>query len=128
MDGKPLPLPGFVVPRMGAGTTYFALSIIRHLERPVVYCVNSSTSIETVKDKLYNQQILAERNVPGPKTMIVKFPVPVPLVECHLDFPVVVKTVAGSQGSGVFLSENRTSFKDLMQLIEARDRRRGSAL
>lgn len=44
---------------------------------------------------------------------------PVELIEKHLGFPVVVKTLSGSQGSGVFLSENKSSFKDLMELIEA---------
>ncbi|MCI5144537.1 MAG: RimK family alpha-L-glutamate ligase [Candidatus Electrothrix sp. AR3] len=119
IDGEAIKLPDFVLPRMGAGTTYFALAIIRHLERLGVFCVNSSQSIETVKDKLYTHQILAENNLPVPKTMLVKFPVDVDLVEKHLKFPVVVKTLSGSQGSGVFLSETKSSFKDLMQLIEA---------
>lgn len=119
IDGKPVAMPDFVLPRMGAGTTYFALAVIRHLERLGVYCVNSSQSIETVKDKLYTHQILAENNLPVPKTMLVKFPIDVDLVEKHLGFPVVVKTLSGSQGSGVFLSENKSSFLDLMQLIEA---------
>jgi len=104
IDGKPVAMPDFVLPRMGAGTTYFALAVIRHLERLGVYCVNSSQSIETVKDKLYTHQILAENNLPVPKTMLVKFPIDVDLVEKHLGFPVVVKTLSGSQGSGVFLS------------------------
>ncbi len=119
IDGEPAVLPDFVLPRMGAGTTYFALAIIRHLERLGVYCVNSSQSIETVKDKLYTHQILAENNLPVPKTMLVKFPVDLKLVEKHLGFPVVVKTLSGSQGGGVFLSETKSSFVDLMQLIEA---------
>lgn len=119
VDGESVALPDFVLPRMGAGTTYFALAVIRHLERLGVYCVNSSQSIETVKDKLYSHQILAENNLPVPKTMLVKFPVDANMVEKHLGFPVVVKTLSGSQGSGVFLSETKSSFMDLMQLIEA---------
>ncbi len=118
-EGESIDLPDFLLPRMGAGTTYFALAVIRHLERLGVYCVNSSQSIETVKDKLYTHQILAENNLPVPKTMLVKFPVDVTLVEKHLGFPVIVKTLSGSQGSGVFLSETKSLFLDLMQLIEA---------
>lgn len=118
LNGERVELPDFVMPRMGAGTTYFALAIIRHLERLGVYCVNSSLSIETVKDKLWAQQIMAQKNLPTPKTMLVKFPVNLDLVEKNLGFPVVVKTISGSQGSGVFLSRSRTEFIDLMQLIE----------
>jgi gamma-F420-2:alpha-L-glutamate ligase len=119
LDGEVTPLPDFLLPRMGAGTTYFALAVIRHLERLGVQVINSSTSIEAVKDKLYTQQILAECNLPVPKTMLVKFPVEVDRVARYLGFPVVVKTLSGSKGSGVYLCENETNLEDLMDLIEA---------
>ncbi len=119
LDGEVVPLPDFLIPRMGAGTTYFALAVIRHLERLGVHVFNSSQSIETVKDKLFSQQILAERNVPFPKTMLAKYPVDVNLVEQHFGFPLIIKTLSGSQGSGVFLSETPSNFRDLMELIHA---------
>ena len=119
VDGKVLPLPDFVLPRMGAGTTYFALAVIRHLERLGVHAFNASQSIDTVKDKLFTQQILAEHNLPVPKTMLVKYPVDVDFVEKQLGFPVVVKTISGQQGSGVFLAETRSKFEDVMELINA---------
>ena len=118
LDGNPVALPDFIIPRMGAFTTYFDLAVIRHLERLGVNSFNSSESIETVKDKLYSHQILAARNLPIPKTMLVKFPVNVDLVEQRLGFPVVVKTLYGSQGSGVFLCESKKQLTDLIQLVE----------
>ena len=118
IDGETATLPDFLLPRMGANTTYFALAVIRHLERLGVHSFNSSQSIDTVKDKLFTQQILAENNLPVPNTMMVKFPVNVDLVESHLGFPVVVKTLSGSQGIGVFLIDSKSNFEDLMQLIE----------
>lgn len=119
IDGEKKPLPDFILPRMGAGTTYFTLAILRQLERLGIHIVNSTQSIETVKDKLWSHQILAQNNLPVPKTMLVKFPVNIKLVEESLGFPVVVKTLSGSQGSGVFLADNRRMFDDLMQLIQA---------
>lgn len=119
VEGNHVALPDFIMPRMGAGTTYFALAAIRHLEKLGVYSLNSSSSIETVKDKLYSHQILAGSNLPVPKTMLAKYPIDSTLVEQQLGFPVVVKTISGSQGSGVFLSENKRQFEDLMQLINA---------
>lgn len=121
LDGKPTELPDFVLPRMGSHTTYFSLAVLRHLEKLGVYIVNSPNSIDIVKDKLYSQQILATNNLPVPNTMLVKFPMNVDLVEENLGFPVVVKTIHGSQGSGVYLSNTRNSFKDLMQLINSTD-------
>lgn len=117
LNNKIVPLPDFLLPRRGAGTTYFCLAVIRHLERLGVYVVNRSDSIETVKDKLYTQQILATSDLPFAKTMLMRFPVNVKLVEETLGFPVVVKTVSGAQGKGVFLAENRRQFMDLMQLL-----------
>lgn len=119
VDEQVVPLPDFVLPRMGAGTNYFALAVIRHLERLGVHMLNSSQSIDTVKDKLYTQQILAEHNLPVPKTMLIKYKVDVDLVERHLGFPVVVKTISGAQGSGVFLAETKSKFIDLMEMINA---------
>lgn len=119
LDGHSTALPDFVLPRMGAGTGYFALSVIRHLERLGVHCFNASGPIETVKDKLYTQQILAENNLPVPKTMLAKFPLQLGIVAKHIGFPIVVKTLSGSQGKGVYLSRTEKEFANLMQLIES---------
>ena len=73
LDGKPASLPDFIIPRMGAFTTYFDLAVIRHLERLGVNSFNSSESIETVKDKLYSHQILAARNLHLQKQCLLSF-------------------------------------------------------
>ena len=111
-------LPQFLLPRQGASTPYFSLAVIRHLERLGVHTFNSSQSIETVKDKLYTQQILAAENFPVPRTMLARYPLNIQLIEDTLGFPIVVKTISGSQGSGVFLCENKDHLEDLMQLID----------
>lgn len=118
INGMQTFLPDFVLPRMGAGTTYFAFAVIRHLERLGVSCFNSSVSIDTVKDKLYTQQILAEKNLPVPKTMLIKFPINIKLIEKKINYPIIVKTLSGSQGKGVFLANDKKSFEDLMQMVE----------
>ena len=119
LDGKPVALPDFILPRMGSTASYFDLAVIRHLERMGVPSFNSSSSVEMVGDKLFSQQILAQGNLPVPKTMLVKFPVNVDLVEKRLGFPIIVKTVYGSQGSGVFLCDTKKQFLNLVQIVEA---------
>lgn len=119
LDGKETALPDFLLPRMGAATTYFALAVIIHLERLGVQAFNTSESIEVVKDKLYSHQILDQSNLPVAKTMLAKFPVDVLRVEQHLGYPVVVKTISGSQGTGVFSCEDLRSLEDLMELVGA---------
>ena len=118
VDGKPRKLPDFVFPRTGSGTTYFIKAIIRHMERLGVVMINGSDSIDNVKDKLYSQQILGQSNLPVPKTMLVKHPINLELVEKNLKYPMIVKTLSGSYGSGVFLVEDRKQFRQLMKMAE----------
>ena len=119
IDGAQVDLPNILLPRMGAGTTYFALAVIRQLERLRVPTFNNATAIETAKDKLFTHQLLTQNKLPIPKTMLAKLPVDIALVETLLGFPVVVKTLSGSQGSGVFLCEDSRKFDELMQLVRA---------
>jgi len=118
LNGQVVPLPDFVIPRLGANTTYFALASIRHMERLGVMTINSSAAIESVKDKLYTQQILAASGLPVPKTMLAKFPLDPDLVRAQLGIPVVVKTLTGAKGSGVYLAETMSNLTDLMTLLE----------
>lgn len=118
VDGISRQLPDFVIPRTGSGTTYFIKAIIRHLERLGVILINGSESIDAVKDKLYSQQILGQSNLPVPKTLLVKHPIDVGFVEKSLNYPIIVKTLSGSFGAGVFLVENRKQLKQLMRMAE----------
>ena len=80
--------------------------------------INGSESIDAVKDKLYSQQILGQSNLPVPKTMLVKHPINVKLVEDNIKYPMIVKTLSGSYGSGVFMVEDRKQFRQLMKMAE----------
>lgn len=118
IDGNPTPLPDFVLPYMDAKNRgYFSLAIIRQLERLGVNVYNNAETIETVSDKLHTHQILAEKDISTPVTMLAKFPVDIDLIESTIGFPVVVKTLHGHLGSGVFLLEDAKGFKDLMNLL-----------
>ncbi len=117
MDGQPTPLPDFLIPRMGSNTTYFALAIIRQLEKLGVYSCNSSATIETVKDKLQMHQLLAQSNLPTPKTMLAKFPIDTNVVKREIGFPLIIKNITGTEGSGIYLCDNDEKFTDLMELI-----------
>ena len=116
--GKSRTLPDFVIPRTGSGTTYFIKAIIRHLERLGVILINGSDSIDNVKDKLYTQQVLGQSSLPVPKTLLVKHPIDIDLVEKNIGYPAIIKTLSGSFGAGVFLCENRTQLRQLLKMAE----------
>ena len=116
--GKSRPLPDFVIPRTGSGTTYFIKAIIRHLERLGVILINGSDAIDNVKDKLYTQQVLGQSSLPVPKTLLVKHPINVEFVESNIGYPSIIKTLSGSFGAGVFLCENRNQLQQLLKMAE----------
>ncbi len=118
IDGQTIQLPDFVIPRLGAGTSYFALSVIRHFERLGVYVLDSSLAVDTVKDKLFTVQIMAENGFPIPNTILAKFPIDMSVLDKHFKFPLVVKSLSGSKGSGVFLCKEKEMFEDLLALIQ----------
>ena len=118
VNGESLPLPKFVFPRTGSGTTYHIKAVIRHFERMGVVVVNSSDSIDNTKDKLYSHQILAQSNLDIPKTMLLKHPIDTDFVEKHIGFPAIIKTISGSYGRGVFLAETKKQFKQLLTMAE----------
>lgn len=118
IDGVPVPLPDVVYPYFNHNDHgYFSLAIARQLERLGVIVYNNAATIETVRDKLHTHQVIAEAGIPTPTTMLAKFPVDIGLIEKTLGFPIVVKTLNGALGIGVFLIENAKAFKDLMDLI-----------
>lgn len=107
-------LPDVMIPRTGSGTGYFGFAILRHLERLGVCTVNTSSSIEATKDKLYAHQIFAEQGIPTPKTMLVKHPVNANLVDREIGWPAIVKIMAGSYGKGVYKVDSKTHFTDFI--------------
>lgn len=121
VNGKVVPLPDFVIPRLGSATGYYASAVIRHLERLGVQSINGSEAINTVRDKMYSMQILAQKGLPVPKTMLVRFPISVDLVDKQIGFPLVMKTLAGSLGNGVHLVKDKDGFQDLMDFIHQTD-------
>ena len=121
INGKAVPLPDVVYPYFNHHDhSYFSLAIVRQLERMGCLVYNKAETIEMVRDKLHTHQVLAEKGITSPKTMLAKFPVDddmVNMIERTLGFPVVVKTLKGALGVGVFLIDSPKAFKDQMDLI-----------
>nr|HID59031.1 ATP-grasp domain-containing protein [Desulfobacterales bacterium] len=54
--------------------------------------------------------------------MLARFPVNIDITEKEFECPLIVKTLSGSEGKGVFLCENREHLEDLMDILnEVRD-------
>jgi RimK family alpha-L-glutamate ligase len=116
--GQSVALPDFVLPRTGANSDYYDMALIRHLERLRIPVVNSSEAIAIARDKLHTMEVLVYHKLPTPKTMLAKFPLNLELIAEEFQFPLIVKSIAGSRGKGVFLCENPDKMEDLMDILE----------
>lgn len=121
IKGHPVGLPDVVYPYFNDHDySYFSLAIVRQLERMGCLVYNKAETIEMVRDKLHTHQVLAEKGIASPPTMLAKFPIDegmVSLIDKTLGFPVIVKTLKGALGVGVFLIEDAKAFKNQMDLI-----------
>jgi gamma-F420-2:alpha-L-glutamate ligase len=116
-QGHSLERPDFILCRTGAETDYFTLAVLRHFERRGVRLVNGPAAIDLVADKLHTMQRLTKAELPIPATMLGKFPIDADMIGAELGFPVIVKTLRGTRGTGVLKCEDRNQFEDLAGLL-----------
>ena len=116
-NGQEFAMPDLVLTRTGSGTTEFITAIVRQFQEENVRCINSSLSVEIAKDKMRSHQLLASHGLPIPNTMLVRFPVEVDIVDNMIGWPCIVKVISGSYGEGIYLCENKTSFKKMMEFV-----------
>jgi gamma-F420-2:alpha-L-glutamate ligase len=120
---RQLDRPDFLMARTGAETDYFTLSVLRHFERRGVRLINGPAAIDVVADKLHTMQRLIRAGLPVPRTILGRFPIDADLVAHELGFPVIVKTLRGTRGTGVLKCEDREQFEDLAGLLATADAR-----
>jgi gamma-F420-2:alpha-L-glutamate ligase len=118
-DDHPLERPDFILCRTGAETDYFTLAVLRHFERRGVRLINGPEAIDLVADKLHTMQQLVRAGLPVPPTILGKFPIDVDLIERELGFPVIVKTLRGTRGTGVLKCEDHDQLEDLAGLLDS---------
>lgn len=117
IDGKGQERPDLIMSRMGAASTYLSISIIRHMWQHGVVVVNDADAIERAIDKMFTMHVLADKGIPIPKTMFARCPVDSNVVTQQIGYPVIVKTLKGTQGGGVFLCETPDSLRDLSEIL-----------
>ncbi len=119
LNNQRVTLPDFIIPRVGANVSYFALAAIRQLEQLGIYVCNGSDAISMAKDKFHMMQMLTHHHIPTPKTMLVKFSMSIDRVCSDIGFPLVLKMVSGSKGFGVHLCETKHAFQEILEIMSA---------
>lgn len=117
--GKATALPSFVIAGFVEDPDYYNLALLQHLETLGVLCVNTAQTLLNTGDKLRTHQLLHAQGIACPKTLLVHPGMGVDDVLQHLELPLVLKVLRGSQGRGVMLIKTRHELDNLLQMIRA---------
>ena len=115
-------LPDLVLTRIPSGTSTRSLNVARQLEGMGVRCINSSSAIESSRNKIRCYTSLGAHHLPFPRTVLInahssyaqrvqKFD---RLVSLLPQAPWVVKLPSGSKGQGVMLVESLAALRALL--------------
>lgn len=106
-EGEMLPIPDYIIPRIGSNVTAYGEKIIRHFEKMGVTTLTSSEGLVLSRDKLKSLQVFAEHQINIPTTYFSNdFHEIERLVNHKLGYPFILKVLEGTQGLGVHLIKN----------------------
>ena len=105
-----------IVPRIGAGKTFYGASIVRQFETIGTYSINSSLAITRSRDKLRSLQLLAMKKIGMPITGFAHAPSDIEdLIHMVGGPPLIIKLIEGTQGVGVVLAETKKAAESVVQ-------------
>ncbi len=91
---------------------------IKQFELAGIPVVNNSLAVRKAKNKLMTMQALSKRNIPVPKTYIINNSEYVDDVTLDIgSFPVILKTLTGSHGSGVSIIESKRGLRSVVDML-----------
>ena len=106
-----------VIPRIGASVTFYGTAVVRQFEMMNVFTAVESQALVRSRDKLRSLQILSRAGLGLPKTVFTNYSKDVERTLKEVGgAPVIIKLLAGTQGLGVVLAENK---KAAVSVIEA---------
>jgi ribosomal protein S6--L-glutamate ligase len=101
----------------------FLASIVKQFELAKVPVINAGLPVMRAKNKFRTMQILSDKKVPMPKAYMVGNPRYIDDVIQEIGkFPVILKTVTGSHGSGVSIIESKRGLKSIVEMIMKDDK------
>lgn len=120
--GIRLPHYDAVLPRIGASITRYGLAVVRQFEALGMRVLNSSDAIADSRDKFRALQVLGEAGLQVPASVLSRSQAGLPqAIEAVRGFPVVLKMLQGTQGTGVMLLDTPISLESVMETLQGLD-------
>jgi len=113
------PLNSIIFVRAGAISTLASQALVQMLEEYDFFMINSLKTMLTCDNKMTTNIVLGRNNVPIPRSSIVNDESHLELALKHIgsNFPVIIKTLTGTQGVGVSKVNDMASLKSVCQSL-----------
>lgn len=96
-------------------------SIIKQFQLAGFPVVNGYIGVFRTKNKIRTLQLLNHFGLPVPKTHVVAEPEFLADVTKDFTFPVIIKTIFGTHGTGVFIAESMRSLSPIVEYLTKRE-------
>lgn len=97
-------------------------SIIKQFQLAGFYVLNGYIGVFRAKNKIRTLQMLDHFGVPVPKTVVVEDLRVLEKAAQEFRFPVIIKSIFGTHGRGVFLAESQRSLKPIVEYLTTVER------
>jgi len=113
-----LVMPDIIIPRVGQKKPTYTMAVTKQFEMMGLVTLNQTESIATARDKLRSLQVLAQNNIPVPKTFFIDDISDINIaIEAIGGTPAIIKLTEGTQGMGVILAESVRSARSILESL-----------
>jgi ribosomal protein S6--L-glutamate ligase len=108
----------FIIPRIGNSCSRYGLAVLKSLENLGIPSVNPSQAIGNAQNKLLTLQILSRHFIDIPPTLFAGYPEEImEKLDWLGSFPIVIKPLMGTHGTGVMLINDEAGLESLLEGI-----------
>lgn len=97
-------------------------SIIKQFQLAGFYVINGYIGVFRAKNKIRTLQMLDHFDIPVPKTVVVEDATVLEEAAMEFRFPVIIKSIYGTHGRGVFLAESQRSLKPIVEYLTVKEK------
>ncbi|MCR4311908.1 MAG: RimK family alpha-L-glutamate ligase [Candidatus Uhrbacteria bacterium] len=123
--GKPIGKDDFDVILVRPGFTAdpsVNASVIKQFQLAGFYVINSYIGVFRAKNKIRTLQMLDHFGIPVPKTHVLGDVAMLEAAAQEFTFPVIIKTIFGTHGTGVFIAESLRSLAPIVDYLTKKER------
>lgn len=106
-----------IIPRFGIASTQMGCAVLRHFQAKGIFCLNNAQAFALARDKWQSLQSLLQAGIAIPETRLAGNEFPAKSAVQQTDYSLILKTLSGSQGIGVMLTETAQSAVSILETL-----------